>query len=219
MEPQSAADLIRDEHPQIIATILVHLKRGQAADILALFDERLRNDVMLRIATFGGVQPAALAELTEVLNNLLDGQNLKRSKMGGVRTAAEIINLMKTQQEEAVIDAMREYDGELAQKIIDEMFLFENLVEVDDRSIQRLLQEVEGESLLIALKGAEQPLREKFLKNMSQRAADILRDDLANRGPVRMSQVENEQKAILLVVRRLAETGEMIIGGGEDTYV
>ncbi|EPG6265327.1 flagellar motor switch protein FliG [Klebsiella aerogenes] len=219
MEPQSAADLIRDEHPQIIATILVHLKRGQAADILAQFDERLRNDVMLRIATFGGVQPAALAELTEVLNNLLDGQNLKRSKMGGVRTAAEIINLMKTQQEEAVIDAMREYDGELAQKIIDEMFLFENLVEVDDRSIQRLLQDVDNESLLIALKGAEQPLREKFLKNMSQRAADILRDDLANRGPVRMSQVENEQKAILLIVRRLAESGEIIIGGGEDTYV
>ena len=153
MEPQSAADLIRDEHPQIIATILVHLKRGQAADILALFDERLRHDVMLRIATFGGVQPAALAELTEVLNNLLDGQNLKRSKMGG------------------------------------------------------------------ALKGAEQPLREKFLRNMSQRAADILRDDLANRGPVRLSQVENEQKAILLIVRRLAETGEMVIGSGDDTYV
>lgn len=219
MEPQSAADLVRDEHPQIIATILVHLKRGQAADILALFDERLRNDVMLRIATFGGVQPVALAELTEVLNNLLDGQNLKRSKMGGVRTAAEIINLMKTQQEEAVIDAMREHDGELAQKIIDEMFLFENLVQVDDRSIQRLLQEVESESLLVALKGAEQPLREKFLSNMSQRAADILRDDLANRGPVRMSQVENEQKAILLIVRRLAESGDMMIGGGDDTYV
>jgi len=219
MEPQSAADLVRDEHPQIIATILVHLKRGQAADILALFDERLRNDVMLRIATFGGVQPVALAELTEVLNNLLDGQNLKRSKMGGVRTAAEIVNLMKTQQEEAVIDAMREHDGELAQKIIDEMFLFENLVQIDDRSIQRLLQEVESESLLVALKGAEQPLREKFLSNMSQRAADILRDDLANRGPVRMSQVENEQKAILLIVRRLAESGEMMIGGGDDTYV
>ncbi len=132
---------------------------------------------MLRIATFGGVQPAALAELTEVLNNLLDGQNLKRSKMGGVRTAAEIINLMKTQQEEAVITAVREFDGELAQKIIDEMFLFENPVEVDDRSIQRLLQEVDSESLLIALKGAEQPLREKILRNMSQRAADILRDD------------------------------------------
>ncbi|KHT35006.1 flagellar motor switch protein FliG [Pectobacterium carotovorum] len=219
MEPQIAADLIRDEHPQIIATILVHLKRAQAADILALFDERLRHDVMLRIATFGGVQPSALAELTDVLNGLLDGQNLKRSKMGGVRTAAEIINLMKTQQEEAVIDAVREFDGELAQKIIDEMFLFENLVDVDDRSIQRLLQEVESESLLLALKGAEEPLREKFLRNMSQRAAEILRDDLSTRGPVRMSQVENEQKAILLIVRRLADSGEMIIGGGEDAYV
>ncbi|AXF76108.1 flagellar motor switch protein FliG [Erwinia tracheiphila] len=219
MEPQAAADLIRDEHPQIIATILVHLKRAQAADILAQFDERLRHDVMLRIATFGGVQPAALAELTEVLNGLLDGQNLKRAKMGGVRTAAEIINLMKTQQEEAVIEAVREFDGELAQKIIDEMFLFENLVDVDDRSIQRLLQEVESESLLVALKGSDQPLREKFLRNMSQRAADILRDDLANRGPMRMSAVENEQKAILLIVRRLAESGEMVIGGGEEQYV
>ena len=215
---ERAASLLEDIL-EIIATILVHLKRAQAADILALFDERLRHDVMLRIATFGGVQPAALAELTEVLNGLLDGQNLKRSKMGGVRTAAEIINLMKTQQEEAVITAVREFDGELAQKIIDEMFLFENLVDVDDRSIQRLLQEVDSESLLIALKGAEQPLREKFLRNMSQRAADILRDDLANRGPVRLSQVENEQKAILLIVRRLAETGEMVIGSGEDTYV
>ncbi|KQN56626.1 flagellar motor switch protein FliG [Erwinia sp. E602] len=219
MEPQAAADLIRDEHPQIIATIMVHLKRGQAADILAQFDERLRHDVMLRIATFGGVQPVALAELTEVLNGLLDGQNLKRAKMGGVRTAAEIINLMKSQQEEAVIDAVREFDGELAQKIVDEMFLFENLIEVDDRSIQRLLQEVESESLLVALKGSEQPLREKFLRNMSQRAADILRDDLANRGPMRMSAVEGEQKAILLIVRRLAESGEMVIGGGEETYV
>lgn len=219
MDPQAVFDLIREEHPQIIATILVHLKRNQAADVLGKFDDRERNDIMLRIATFGGVQPAALQELTEVLNNLLHGQNLKRSKMGGVRPAAEILNLMKSQQEEAAIEAVREFDGELAQKIIDEMFLFENLVEVDDRSIQRLLQEVDSESLLIALKGAEQPLREKFLRNMSQRAADILRDDLANRGPVRLSQVENEQKAILLIVRRLAETGEMVIGSGDDTYV
>ncbi|OCQ51179.1 Flagellar motor switch protein FliG [Photorhabdus australis subsp. thailandensis] len=219
MEPQMAADMIRDEHPQIIATILVHLNRGQAADILALFDDKLRNDIMLRIATFGGVQPAALAELTEVLNNLLDGQNLKRSKMGGIRTAAEIINLMKSQQEENVIEAMRAYDNELAQKIIDEMFLFENLIDVDDRSIQRLLQEISTDSLLIALKGCNQQLRDHFLNNMSQRAAEIMRDDLANRGPVRMSQVESEQKAILLIVRRLAESGEIILNGGDDSYV
>lgn len=219
MEPQMAADIIRDEHPQIIATILVHLKRGQAADILALFDEKLRNDVILRIATFGGVQPSALAELTEVLNNLLDGQNLKRSKMGGVRTAAEIINLMKSQQEENVITAVRDYDGELAQKIIDEMFLFENLIDIDNRSIQRILQEVESESLVVALKGCDQELRDHFLNNMSQRAAEIMRDDLASRGPVRMSQVEAEQKAILLIVRRLAESGEVVLHGGDDTYV
>lgn len=219
MEPQMAADIIRDEHPQIIATILVHLKRGQAADILALFDEKLRNDVMLRIATFGGVQPSALAELTEVLNNLLDGQNLKRSKMGRVRTAAEIINLMKSQQEENVITAVRDYDGELAQKIIDEMFLFENLIDIDNRSIQRILQEVESESLVVALKGCDQELRDHFLNNMSQRAAEIMRDDLASRGPVRMSQVEAEQKAILLIVRRLAESGEVVLHGGDDTYV
>ncbi|MDN6110651.1 MAG: flagellar motor switch protein FliG, partial [Enterobacterales bacterium] len=116
-------------------------------------------------------------------------------------------------------EAMRIYDGELAQKIIDEMFLFENLVDVDDRSIQRILQEVESESLLIALKGADEALREKFMRNMSQRAADILRDDLSTRGPVRLSLVESEQKAILLIVRRLAESGEVVIGGGEDAYV
>ncbi|HGJ5863595.1 MAG TPA: flagellar motor switch protein FliG [Arsenophonus nasoniae] len=219
MEPQMAADMIRDEHPQIIATILVHLKREQAADVLALFDEKLRNDVMLRIATFGGVQPSALAELTEVLNNLLDGQNIKRSKMGGVRTAAEIINLMKSQQEEVVISAVKEYDDELAQKIIDEMFLFENLIEMDNRSMQRLLQEVENDSLVIALKGCEQNLRDHFLNNMSRRAAEIMRDDLASRGPVRLSQVEAEQKAILFIVRRLSESGEIVMNGGEETYV
>ncbi|HEY1844059.1 MAG TPA: flagellar motor switch protein FliG [Buttiauxella sp.] len=219
MEPQSVYDLIREEHPQIIATILVHLKRNQAADVLGKFDDRERNDIMLRIATFGGVQPAALQELTEVLNNLLHGQNLKRSKMGGVRPAAEILNLMKSQQEEQAIEAVREFDTELAQKIIDEMFLFENLVEVDDRSIQRLLQEIESETLIIALKGADEKLRDKFFRNMSRRQSDLMTEDLASRGPVRLSQVEAEQKTILLVVRRLAETGEILIGSGDDAYV
>ncbi|ORC23566.1 flagellar motor switch protein FliG [Enterobacter cloacae subsp. cloacae] len=219
MDPQAVFDLIREEHPQIIATILVHLKRNQAADVLGKFDERERNDIMLRIATFGGVQPAALQELTEVLNNLLHGQNLKRSKMGGVRPAAEILNLMKSHQEEAAIEAVREFDGELAQKIIDEMFLFENLVEVEDRSIQRLLQEIESETLIIALKGADEPLRMKFFRNMSRRQAELMTDDLASRGPVRLSQVEAEQKTILNVVRRLAESGEILIGGSDDAYV
>lgn len=219
MEPQSVFDLIRDEHPQIIATILVHLKRSQAADVLSKFDDRGRNDIMLRIATFGGIQPSALEELTAVLNNLLHGQNLKRSKMGGVRPAAEILNLMKSQQEDAAIAAVRGYDQELAQKIIDEMFLFENLVEIEDRGIQRILQEVENESLIVALKGADSALRDKFFRNMSKRQADIMIEDLGSRGPIRMSQVEAEQKNILLVVRRLADSGEVVIGGGDDAYV
>ena len=171
-----AVDLVKKEHPQIIATILVHLNRDLAAEILNLFDDQLRNDVMLRIATFGGVEPSALEVLSTSLSTLLHGQNIKLNNMGGIRTAAEIINLMKSQQEELVINALRDYDNELAQKIIDEMFLFENLIDVDDRSIQRLLKEVDNETLIIAMKGATETLRDKLLANMSQRAASILRD-------------------------------------------
>ncbi|OCG17173.1 flagellar motor switch protein FliG [Gilliamella sp. wkB292] len=214
-----AVDLVKKEHPQIIATILVHLNRDLAAEILNLFDDELRNDVMLRIATFGGVEPSALQVLSASLSTLLHGQNIKLNNLGGIRTAAEIINLMKSQQEELVINSLRDYDSELAQKIIDEMFLFENLVEVDDRSIQRLLKEVDNETLIIALKGASVALRDKLLSNMSQRAASILREDLENRPPVRLSQVETEQKKILVIARKLAESGEMILSSGDDEYV
>jgi flagellar motor switch protein FliG len=219
MDATSVAELIKDEHPQIIATILIHLDRQKSSEVLGFFTERLRNDVILRIATFGGVQPGALQELTDVLTKLLAGQSLKRSRMGGVRTAAEIINLMSTAHEEAVIDGVRTHDADLAQKIIDEMFLFENLLEIDDRGIQRVLKEVATESLIVALKGAQQELRDKFIRNMSTRAGEMLREDLEALGPVRVSQVEAEQKAILQVVRRLAEAGEIQIGGGDDAYV
>lgn len=219
MDATSVAELIKDEHPQIIATILIHLDRQKSSEVLGFFTERLRNDVILRIATFGGVQPGALQELTDVLTKLLAGQSLKRSRMGGVRTAAEIINLMSTAHEEAVIDGVRTHDADLAQKIIDEMFLFENLLEIDDRGIQRVLKEVATESLIVALKGAQQELRDKFIRNMSTRAGEMLREDLDALGPVRVSQVEAEQKAILQVVRRLAEAGEIQIGGGDDAYV
>lgn len=219
MEASMVAELIRDEHPQIIATILVHLDRHQASDVLELFEEKQRNDVVLRIATFSGVQPAALQELTEVLSSMLDGQNLKRSKMGGVRTAAEILNLMNSSQEETAIETVRSHSEDLAQKIIDEMFLFENLLDLDNRAIQMVLQEVETNSLVIALKGAQDALVDKFLRNMSQRAADLVREDMEARGPIRVSQVETEQKTILQVVRRLADSGEIVLAGGDDEYV
>ncbi len=154
-----------------------------------------------------------------MLGGMLDGQNLKRSKMGGIRTAAEILNLMPGQQEEQVLEAVRNHDESLAQQIIDEMFVFENLVGLEDRSIQLLLKEIDNETLVTALKGSPEAIIQKFLQNMSQRAAEMLRDDMEARGPVRVSQVEAEQKSILQTVRRLADSGEIVINSGGEDYV
>ena len=219
-DPATVAELIGTEHPQIIATILVHMETNRAAGILGLLDERVRNDVMLRIATFGGVQPAALTELTTVLGTVLAGQGTKRAKMGGIRTAAEILNMMNAQQEEAAVTSLRENDADLAQRVLDEMFVFANLIDLDDRHIQVLLKEVDSTLLMVALKGVPDDLREKFLRNMSSRAADMLREDLAAQGPVLMSKVEAEQKKILQAARRLAESGQIELGSnGDDAYV
>ncbi|MFT4190101.1 MAG: flagellar motor switch protein FliG [Comamonas sp.] len=220
MEAPVVAELIGNEHPQIIATILVHLERDRSAAVLNALPTRLRSDVLLRIATFGGVQPVALAELTETLNGILSGQGAKRSKMGGVRTAAEILNMMNSADEDAVLANLRERDSDLTQRIVDEMFVFENLLEIDDRGIQTLLKEVSNDSLVIALKGVPQELRDKFLRNMSSRAAEMLRDDIETQGPVRMSKVEAEQKAILAIARRLADSGQITLDSpGGDEYV
>ena len=221
MDSAAVADLIKNEHPQIIATIIVHLDRDQASEILGHFTERTRNDVILRIATLDGIQPSALKELNDVLTKLLSGNNnLKKSPMGGVRAAAEIMNFMSGTVEGTVMESIREYDGDLAQKILDEMFVFDNLIEIDDRGIQLVLREVQSESLIVALKGAGEELREKIFKNMSSRAAEMLRDDLESKGPVRLSEVEGEQKEILKLVRRLADEGQISLGGkGDDAFV
>ncbi len=222
MDPGTVADMIRNEHPQIIATILVHLDYDHAGEILKLFTERLRNDVVLRIATLDGVQPQALFELNEALTRLLAGSStIKKTAMGGVRHAAEILNFVGQASETAIIDNVREYDPDLAQRILDEMFVFENLLDVEDRGIQLLLREVQSDSLIVALKGAPPELREKIFKNMSQRAAEMLREDLEAKGPVRLSEVEAEQKEILKIARRLADEGQIQLGsaGAEDAYV
>lgn len=218
MDAATVADMIRNEHPQIIATILVHLEFDQAGEILKNFTERLRNDVLLRIATLDGVQPTALHELNEALKRILAGAsgNVKKAAMGGIRHAAEILNFVGQQVETAIVDNVREYDPELAQKILDEMFVFENLLDIDDRGVQLLLREVQSDSLIIALKGASQELREKVFKNMSQRAAEMLREDLESKGPVRLSEVEAEQKEILKIARRLADEGQLQLGGGGE---
>ena len=181
------ADLIKNEHPQIIATILVHLEFDHAGDILKHFTERLRNDVLLRIATLDGVQPEALRELNDAIKRLLAGAsgNIKKTAMGGIRHAAEILNFVGQAAETSIVDNVREYDPDLAQKILDEMFVFENLLDVDDRGIQLLLREIQSDSLILALKGASPELRDKIFKNMSQRAAEMLKEDLEAKGPVR----------------------------------
>ncbi|MCX7163079.1 MAG: flagellar motor switch protein FliG [Betaproteobacteria bacterium] len=218
MDAPTVADMIRNEHPQIIATILVHLEFDQAGEVLKGFTERLRNDVLLRIATLDGVQPTALHELNEAMMRILAGAsgNVKKAAMGGIRHAAEILNFVGQQVETAIVDNVREYDPELAQKILDEMFVFENLMDIDDRGIQLLLREVQSDSLIIALKGAAPELREKIFKNMSQRAAEMLREDLESKGPVRLSEVESEQKEILKIARRLADEGQLQLGGGGE---
>ncbi len=221
MDPSNAADLIRNEHPQIIATILVHLEPDQTSAILQHFTERLRNDVLLRIATLEGVQPQALRELNEVLTQLLSGSDrVKKSAMGGEQLTAEILNFLGSGVETSALGAIREYDPELAQRIQDKMFVFENLIELDNRSIQVIMREISSESLIIALKGTSQELKEKIFKNMSQRAAEMLKDDFEAKGPVKVSEVEAEQKEILKIVRKLADEGQIVLTkAGEEGVV
>ena len=221
MDAPSVAELLRNEHPQIVAAILVHLEFDQAAGVLKMFNERQRNEVMVRIATLDGIQPSALSDLNEVMSKVLagGGRSLK-SSMGGPKTAAEILNMLGSAVETSVLDYVREADNELAQKISDNMFTFDDVEKLDDKGIQALMKEVQSESLVIALKGATPALRDKIFKNMSSRAAETLKEDLDSRGPVRLSEVEAEQKEMLKIVRRLVDEGQIVMaGGGDDAFV
>ena len=221
MDAPAIAELIKNEHPQIIASILVHLERDHAADILNQLDEKVRGDVILRIATLDGIHPSALRELNDAISKVLSGADqIKKPPMGGVRAAAEILNFVGGISEAGIIEAVRTADDDLAQGILDEMFVFDNLLDVDDRGIQALLKEVQSESLIVALKGAVPELREKIFRNMSSRAAESLREDLESKGPVRLSDVEAEHKEILKIARRLADDGQIVLGGqGDDSFV
>jgi flagellar motor switch protein FliG len=221
MDPGSVAELLRNEHPQIVAAILVHLDPDLASGVLKNFTERHRNEVMIRIATLDGIQPAALKDLNEVLSRVLaGGAQIRKSSLGGVKPAAEIINLMGSSVETSILDYIREADGDLAQKIMDNMFTFDDLIKLNDKGFQTLLKEVQTESLIIALKGASPDIREKVFKNMSSRAAETLREDLESRGPVKLSEVEAEQKEMLKIVRRLADEGQIVLAsGGDDEFV
>ncbi len=221
MDAASIGEMLRHEHPQIVAAVLVHLDTDQASAVLKTFAERQRNEVLVRIATLDGIQPSALKDLSEVMGRMVTGgEQARMAPLGGVKTAAEMINLLGTSIETAALDFIRETDNDLAQRVMDNLFTFDDLMNVDDRGIQALLKEVQSESLVIALKGAKPELRERILKNMSTRAAETLREELDSRGPVRVAEVEAEQKELLKIVRRLAEEGQLVIGGGSgDDFV
>jgi flagellar motor switch protein FliG len=222
IDATSVAELLRNEHPQIVAAILVHLEFDQASLVLKELTERQRNEVLVRIATLDGIQPSALRDLNEMMGKVLaGGDKLKKTALGGPKAAAEIINMLGSAVETSVLDFVREADADLAQRIMDNMFTFDDLQKLDDGAIQTVLKEVQSESLVIALKGAPPEMRERVFKNMSKRAAETLREDLESRGPVRLSEVEAEQKEMLKIVRRLADEGQIVLGGsgGDDAFV
>ncbi|HEX7013763.1 MAG TPA: flagellar motor switch protein FliG [Steroidobacteraceae bacterium] len=221
MDARQVAELIRQEHPQIIAIVLAYLDPDQSADVLAQFPEWLRADVVMRIATLDGIQPSALHELDDVIEKQFAGKAsaLKTSVLGGVKTAANILNFLDASQESAVIEQIRKVDDALGTKIQDLMFVFDDLADIDDRSMQEILRAVPSERLLLAMKGADETVKQKIFKNMSQRAAEMLKDDLEARGPVRLSEVEAAQKEILAIVRKMAEAGTIQLGGKGEEFI
>jgi flagellar motor switch protein FliG len=221
MDARAVAELIRLEHPQIQAIVLSYLDNDHAAEVIKFFPERTRHDVLLRIATLDGIQPSALQELDDILERQFAGnQNVQSSTMGGAKSAADILNFVDSTIEGEIMEAIKDADAELGQQIQDLMFVFDNLVDIDDRGIQALLREVSSETLILALKGAEEGMKEKIFSNMSKRAAEMMRDDLENKGPVRLSEVEGAQKEILSIARRMSESGELVLGGkGAEQFV
>lgn len=221
MDSKQVANIIRNEHPQIQTIVLSYLEPEQSAEILSQFPEKVRLDLTMRIANLEEVQPAALQELNEIMEKQFAGQaGAQTAKMGGLKAAANILNYMDTNIEGQLMDSIREHDEEMAQQIQDLMFVFENLIDVDDRGIQTLLREIQQDVLMKALKGTDENLKEKIYKNMSKRAAELLQDDLEAMGPVRVSDVEAAQKEILSAARRLSDAGEIMLGSGSgDDFV
>jgi flagellar motor switch protein FliG len=220
MDARAVAELIRLEHPQIIAIVLAYLEPDQSAEILGQLPANMRSDIMVRIATLDGVQPSALSELDDIMEKTFAGKGTTRtSALGGAKAAANIINNLEPSQEGVIMEQITQTDEALGSRIADLIFVFDNLLEIDDRSMQELLRQVASDKLLLAMKGCDDAMKEKIFKNMSQRAAEMLKDDLESRGPVKISEVEGAQKEILQTARKLAEAGTIQLASKGDEYV
>jgi len=215
------ADVIRNEHPQIIATILIHLDSEQAAEVVSFFSADKRAEVLLRMCNIDTVKPEAISELGKVIEKQLSGQTVgKSSSTGGVKSVADVINFLEGAMEEEVLEKIKDWDEELGEKIRDKMFVFENITDMDDRSVQTLLRDVNSEQLKLALKGTTETTKEKIFSNMSKRAADLLREDIEVQGPVKVTDVEKSQREILAIARNLAEDGKIALGAkGSDEMI
>jgi flagellar motor switch protein FliG len=220
MDSRSIADMIRNEHPQIQAIVIAYLDADQSAQILSFFPEKVRLDIMMRVASLDTVQPQALQELNDILEKQFSGNSSSQTKaMGGYKVAAEIMNNLDGSIEAELMESIKEVDEDMGNQIQDLMFVFDNLKEVDDRGIQTLLREVSSEVLVVALKGADEELKEKIFKNMSKRAAELLRDDLETKPPMRLADVEAAQKEILITARRMADAGEIMLGSSSEQMI
>ena len=214
MEAKAVAQIISGEHPQIGAIVLSHLEAEQSAAILPLLTEEMRTEVLMRIASLNEVPQTALSELDQLVEkqaNAAPAPALRR--IGGARTAANILNAMEREKSSEELGKIEKANGEMHQQIKDLLFVFDNLLDVDDRGIQALLREVGSDTLAVALRGAEPEVQEKILRNMSKRAAEILKDDMEARGPVKLTEVEASQKEIVVIAQRLAEEGTINLGG------
>ncbi len=217
MDARAISDIIRQEHPQIQAIVIAYLESDLSAEVLSYLPESMRLDIMIRVAKLDTVQPDALLELNNILERQFAGSSsAQKRRIGGTKVAADIMTNLDGSIETEIMDALTEVDEGLSTTIQDLMFVFANLLDVDDRGIQSLLREVATEVLVVALKGADDELREKIFTNMSSRAADLLRDDLEALGPMKVSDVEAAQKEILVVARRMAEAGDIILGGSGE---
>ncbi len=218
LEGKTVAEVIRNEHPQVIATILTYLDSEQSAEVIKNLPEDKRVDVVMRMCAIDSIKPEALNELGQIIDEQIAGVRTgKSASVGGIKSVADVINFLDGSTETQILEGITDLSEDIAEQIQDKMFVFENLNEMDGRSIQALLREVSTDSLMIALKGGTERVKEKMFSNMSKRAADLLRDDLEAQGPVKVSEVEVAQKEIISIARRLAESGEISLGGkGEE---
>lgn len=220
MDPRVVAKIISKEHPQIIATVLSQLKSEQAGAVLDLLPDEIRADIMMRIVKLDKIHPAALGDLNEIIQELFENNaTIEISGLGGVTSVADILNSVSKEAEEQILVAIEETDADIVAQIKESMFIFENLLSVTDRDTQTLLRDLSNEDLILALKGASEEMQEKIFRNMSSRAAELLKDDLEAKGPVRLTEVEAAQREILTAAKQAAEEGKISLGGKGDDFV